>query len=1490
MQKKLSKILGILGSVLLLSQPLVQVQTAGAATTDSPVKSVATGKKQLENQLRSASSKRKEQINQKYFNAVKDQLAARGADVSNLNLEQVKDQPVKVIVELKSQPAFKENIIPTGSNTSVQQIDQASNQVINQQSETKKQVENITGTKVRRKYGYLFNGFSIMAKPSQIAQIKKVNGVKNVSIAKVYYPQDNSANELANVQKVWESNHFKGEGMVIAILDTGIDPTHKDLRISEPSKEKISVNQGNNLAKTLGYGKACNDKVPFAYNYADGTDQTVWDTGTTMHGMHVAGIAAANGEGDDPINAAKGVAPEAQLLDLKVFSNTSKGATSDDLISAIEDSVKLGADIMNMSLGSTAGDVDSKDPEQIAIVNATKQGVIPVISAGNSGLSNSAKGDNVPFYKTADTATVGSPGVSPEAITVASAENSTLITNVTKIVDDKNQDIIGRPIVGQLSKTAKFEDVSGHAFYIAKNGKDGLPGIGNPEDFDGGVKGKIAVVARGAIAFTAKQKNAKAAGAVGLVIVDNNPNNSNQGFAWLEDFPTLGVTTSDGKDLVKAITAAPDKTYKITVSKQQVPNKDQGKMSTFTSFGPNSNLSFKPDVTAPGGQIWSMANGNKYQNMSGTSMAAPFIAGATAIMVESLQKEGIQLSKDQLTKFAKISLMNTAKPMLNLSDNGNVVSPRQQGSGMIQLDKAVDNRVTATTPEGDAAFALKEIGVSTQMTVTLNNRSNKQIKYTFNNHGGPWTSSDELNKAIGEVQIAGASLTTDKGVIVVPANGRVKVTVNLSLPMNLEKQKFVEGYIGFDSETAPNLVVPYLGFYGNWDQVQTIDKPAFEDESVFGGGYFQDKDGNILGSDLPADQRGDQNNAPDFSSDTNRLKSYIKPDTVAISPNDDGHQDDAYPTYYLFKNCRNPLFEIYNEQGKSVKILYKDTYLRKSFYDANGGNFTTVSDTQLGWNGKAWDKAKGKELPVTDGVYTYRFKVGGELNNEITQSQDLKIRVDTQKPKIGEVKLTKDGNDYYLKVNLSDENSGLENMGTVEVSVNGISHEYSLNDPDGKPLSTQPFTIKLVPEQSANLQAGKNLVEVGVLDNAANFGYQESYLVAPGKSERGLIVYNIQNGMTISSTTPDVDAKNNFITVKGSYDHDFYLNGQPIKVDKDGMFNAKVLIPKDGVFRFSDDSKGFKLINNFSTVIAMKIAPLVIKDANQTIRTDQKTYELTGTVDPAIEKILIKGPNKNIEVQKIDFEKDHTFKVGLDLVYGINEFTITAKDKDGNVTDPIKVTIITSYDDDPGKQVIFDDDEIDIGENKLINTETKDFNPEDGSYTITGHLKKPVATFKIAGENVDYNPYNLKFSKKVKLPANGYKSIWVYVADEKGKALVDGSIHFSIDTTLPTLKLENSDSWKVDEKGDYHLSTLQRPFVIRGTAGDNYSGFMVFINNNLVAVTPMQEVFSVQNGFPVDFSYEVIPAPGINQYEVTLIDMAGNKVTKRLIVNYLGTD
>ena len=152
-----------------------------------------------------------------------------------------------------------------------------------------------------------------------------------------------------------------------------MDPSHQDLKLSKNTGVQLEKQEADQKIKNLGYGKYFSAKVPFGHNYADESEDVV-DQSSVMHGQHVAGIAAANG-------VVKGVTPEAQLLAMKVFSNNdSQSCMSDDIIAAIEDSVVLGADVINMSLGSDAGNSDASDPEQLAIQAASDAGVLCVLS------------------------------------------------------------------------------------------------------------------------------------------------------------------------------------------------------------------------------------------------------------------------------------------------------------------------------------------------------------------------------------------------------------------------------------------------------------------------------------------------------------------------------------------------------------------------------------------------------------------------------------------------------------------------------------------------------------------------------------------------------------------------------------------------------------------------------------------------------------------------------------------------------------------------------------------------------------------------------------------------------------------------------------------------------------------------------------------------------------------------------------------------------
>lgn len=235
-----------------------------------------------------------------------------------------------------------------------------------------------------------------------------------------------NADQLIDTKVIdaWDQG-YRGQGMVIAIIDSGASPS-KDFQLTDSSTAKISEDEVNQFIADKGYGTYVNEKIPFAYDYGS-SDSDFTQTTIPLdkdHGQHTAGVAAANGTAADGDNYAIGVAPEAQILNMKVY-DTYGSEVPLEVAQAIYDAVELGADVINMSLGIGITDEDDLAVEQEAVKYATDHGVIVTAAACNSGKSdtNDAFGNTV--YSTKNTGTIGDPGVAETAITVAGSGGTT---------------------------------------------------------------------------------------------------------------------------------------------------------------------------------------------------------------------------------------------------------------------------------------------------------------------------------------------------------------------------------------------------------------------------------------------------------------------------------------------------------------------------------------------------------------------------------------------------------------------------------------------------------------------------------------------------------------------------------------------------------------------------------------------------------------------------------------------------------------------------------------------------------------------------------------------------------------------------------------------------------------------------------------------------------------------------------------------------------
>lgn len=601
---------------------------------------------------------------------------------------------------------------------------------------------------IRYQFTVAVNGVATVVPYGRIEQILAVDGVADVYLEERYeldatvQPDTATAGEMVGSYSAW-ADGYTGAGSRIAIIDTGLDLSHPSfseggyyysLGISAASfgkkisdynlltKEEIkkalpnlSISADENPPKADDLYR--NAKVPFAYNYVDdGLDVSHDAEGDSNgdHGTHVAGIAAANryvphydADGDLYYDKQElgvtGIAPDAQLVVMKVFG-VGGGAYSADYMAAIEDAIWLNCDSVNLSLGSgSAGRSYGSKSDQQILDSFRNTDTVVTVSAGNNGAwgENVLTGTGMTYTTDVRMHTGGSPGSYTNSFTIASVTNTSMsgvmgkFNGVAAIPGDTGETYGAK----NFSTLDTSEDQSGTTYDYVFLGDpvkgEGIYGL--PENYANvDVKGKVVLISRGNSSFADKANAAIQAGAAAAVIYNNAPGSINMNLTGYNfPNPAVMIEQSKAKEILAASTQ--DETTGLWGGKMTVSAKaetlhgvaDGYKPSSFSSWGTTENLDLKPELMTPGGNIYSTLNHSSYGMMSGTSMAAPSAAGGAAIMAQYIKEH--KLSKQEgltVRALAMALMMSTSEPLTD-PDTGVTYSPRQQGSGLMQLQEAV---------------------------------------------------------------------------------------------------------------------------------------------------------------------------------------------------------------------------------------------------------------------------------------------------------------------------------------------------------------------------------------------------------------------------------------------------------------------------------------------------------------------------------------------------------------------------------------------------------------------------------------------------------------------------------------------------------------------------------------------------------------------------------------------------------------------------------
>lgn len=967
--------------------------------------------------------------------------------------------------------------------------------VLASQKPYKEKIKNINKeAKFKNEYVLLINGFSVEAKLSDMEKIEEIKGVKHISIAKEYFRDMNYSLDLGKVKEVYKQYGYKGEGMVVSVIDSGIDYTHKDMVLSKDGRAKAklteevvkNINNSNSEAK----GKYFTEKIPYGYNFVDKNheviDKAIGNVGY-MHGMHVAGIIGANCQNPKDIensNGIKGVAPEAQLLAMKIFSNNPEmnNACEGDVIAAIEDSVAHGADVINMSISGSAGFQDPEDGQQKAIREAVKRGVMVIVAGGNAYYSTYPN----KYEGVLDTGVIGMPGIEHDSIQVASYNNSI----ATCFVLNYNSTVENGKIPYALTDFDIRELMGEHE--VVDCGLGRVIKESNIDDFKGkDLKGKIALIKRGQCEFKDKKINAQERGALGVIIYNFDEDDTildSTAFDKNVLIPSIFIKNSDGEKLKKVVSKGLKVSFKNELLERENDKKEE--ISEFSSFGPTPNLDLKPDITGVGGNVWSTVNSNSYKSMSGTSMATPYTAGISALLLQHTNSLNLKFNnlRDRV-RFNKALMMNTAQIQMNKKHNI-PYSPRRQGAGLIDAENALKNKVIITY-KGEPSAALKVIDRITSIPIELKNYGEKSITYKIEAPSGVLTEVDSISEGVPHnIKLEGANIKFDKNEVTVNPGETAKVNATITLDNSVSKDRFIEGFIKFipkDSREA-TIGMPYMGFYGDWAGLQILDNPNYTGKSIIGESTLLSATQSLFGYESYFIGSGKNSKAEHF----------------AINPDDSYCINNALPQVTFLRNAKKLRIDVTNEKGEVIRVIDEKTNLRKDVFAEE--LIKAKTNYNWIWDGKVYNKDLGKRVTVENGQYYINMRVTSDIENAKEQVITFPVKVDKVAPNFKSPKLViANSSNCNLELEASDGKEGSGISGFVFM----INNDNYIDEEGNKIFKLQQdpknhkYNMNLKLPQSSN---PIHKVYMGCIDYAKNLAPQETTIIDASKSNLNISI------------------------------------------------------------------------------------------------------------------------------------------------------------------------------------------------------------------------------------------------------------------------------------------------------------------------------------------------------------------------------------------------